>query len=71
MSTASVLRETLAGADRRGLRARVLPERFDLDTAADLRLLAEARERRPSLPCPRTLAYLDSAGLWALSRPLS
>jgi hypothetical protein len=67
MSTPTVLRETLAGAQRLGLRTGLLAERFDLDTVADFDLLAQVRSARPALPCPRTLAYLDSEGLWDLS----
>ncbi len=64
MSTGSVLEETLANARRGGLAARVLAPSFDLDTAADLSLLAEARRSDPGPPCPRTLAWLDRHNLW-------
>jgi glycosyltransferase A (GT-A) superfamily protein (DUF2064 family) len=64
MSTDRVLDETLAGARRRGLAARLLEPRFDVDTAADLALLARAREAGRAGSCPRTLAWLDAAGLW-------
>lgn len=63
MSTGSVVADTLASASRIGLRARVLPGGFDLDTAADLRWLAEAR-RSGTPPCPRTLSFLDEHALW-------
>jgi uncharacterized protein len=66
MSTASVLSDTLAGAAARGLRVRTFATHFDLDTAADLTLLAEARARGEARDCPRTLALLD-----ALSLPFS
>jgi glycosyltransferase A (GT-A) superfamily protein (DUF2064 family) len=63
MSTASVLDDTLARARRGGLTHTLLPAGFDLDTAADLALLAEAR-RRGAAACPRTLAFLDRCALW-------
>ena len=63
MSTASVLTDTLASAASLGIRARLLPAGFDLDTAAELRWLAEAR-RRSTPPCPRTLTFLDEHALW-------
>ncbi len=63
LSTASVLTDTLASAARLGLKARVLSGGFDLDTAADLRWLAEAR-RTGTPPCPRTLSFLDEHALW-------
>jgi hypothetical protein len=64
MSTASVLDDTLGRARALGLRAELLAPGFDIDTAEDLALLAEARRRDPALPCPRALAYLDAHGLW-------
>jgi rSAM/selenodomain-associated transferase 1 len=64
MSTASVLADTLARAAALGLRVRMLAAHFDLDTAADLALLASARERGEALDCPRTLALLDELRLW-------
>jgi len=67
MSTASVLRDTLAGAGSLGLAAHLLPTGFDLDRIEDLRLLAEARADGRVLPCPRTLAYLDERDLWRLA----
>jgi len=63
MSTASVLADTLAGAAARGLRVRTFDTHFDLDTAADLALLAEARSRGEARDCPRTLAMLDALQL--------
>ncbi|UCE85222.1 MAG: TIGR04282 family arsenosugar biosynthesis glycosyltransferase [Deltaproteobacteria bacterium] len=63
MSTASVLRDTLANAAAAGLSHVVLEPGFDIDVASDLRWLADAREA--STPrCPRTLAYLDAQDLW-------
>jgi rSAM/selenodomain-associated transferase 1 len=64
MSTSRVLDETLANARRLGLRPRVLPARFDLDTVADLAHLARARRDGAASSCRRTLAYLDEASLW-------
>jgi len=64
MSTASVLADTLARAAAAGLEPALLPAGFDIDTAADLRLLAEARQRGDAGDCPRTLAFLDRHGLW-------
>jgi len=59
---------TLAGleerAAERGLRLGRLAGCFDLDTADDLRLLARVRARGDTLPCDRTLAWLDGSGLW-------
>jgi rSAM/selenodomain-associated transferase 1 len=67
MSTATVLSDTLARAAARRLRVRTLAPHFDLDTAADLALLASARERGEARDCPRTLALLDELGLWPAS----
>jgi glycosyltransferase A (GT-A) superfamily protein (DUF2064 family) len=71
MSTRTVLEDTLANADALGLRAEVQRASFDLDTASDLSRLAAAREgprgAAVSKLCPRTLAYLDSEGLWPRS----
>jgi rSAM/selenodomain-associated transferase 1 len=64
MSTASVLSDTLTRAAARGLRVAELAPHFDLDTAADLALLASARERGEARDCPRTLALLDELRLW-------
>ncbi|HYB12221.1 MAG TPA: TIGR04282 family arsenosugar biosynthesis glycosyltransferase [Myxococcota bacterium] len=63
MSTGSVLADTLSSASSLGLRARILRGGFDLDTAADLQWLAEAR-RSGTPPCPRTLSFLDEHALW-------
>jgi uncharacterized protein len=67
MSTASVLSDTLAGAAARGLRVRTLDTHFDLDTAADFALLADARARGEARDCPRTLALLDVLGFLSSS----
>ena len=64
MSTERVLDDTLAGASRLGLRTHVQQARFDVDTVADLRLLAQVRSAGQAALCPRTLAYLDAGGLW-------
>jgi glycosyltransferase A (GT-A) superfamily protein (DUF2064 family) len=64
MGTSSVLRETLARAKERALRAALLEIGFDVDRAADLRWLADARGRDPDLECPRALAWLDRHALW-------
>jgi hypothetical protein len=63
MSTPSVAEDTRAQARHLGLTVRALAPHFDVDTVEDLRRLAEARSRGGAL-CPRTLAYLDQAGLW-------
>jgi hypothetical protein len=59
-----VLSDTLTRAAARGLRVAELAPHFDLDTAADLALLASARERGEARDCPRTLALLDELRLW-------
>lgn len=64
MSTRSVLEDTLANAARLGLRSDLRGVNFDLDTAKDLALLAEARRQGAASQCPRTLAYLDANALW-------
>lgn len=64
MSTGRVLDDTLTNARRLGLHPRVLPPRFDLDTAADLAHLARARDDGAADGCRRTLAFLDEGGLW-------
>jgi hypothetical protein len=64
MSTESVLADTLARSQRAGLTHVLLPAGFDIDTAADLALLAGARQRGAAGECPRTLAFLDRHGLW-------
>jgi len=68
MSTRTVLEDTLANAAALGLRAEVQRASFDLDTASDLGRLAAARGGPCGVSvaklCPRTLAFLDSEGLW-------
>jgi rSAM/selenodomain-associated transferase 1 len=67
MSTASVLEDTRLRARALGLRVRTLAPGFDLDTLADLALLAEARRADPGLACARTLAWLDRHEVWKLA----
>jgi len=64
MSTGSVLADTLARAEARGLRATLLEPGFDLDTAPDLALLQTARRAGQAGSCPRSLAWLDENELW-------
>jgi rSAM/selenodomain-associated transferase 1 len=68
MSTGTVLRETLANANRLGLASALLAPCFDLDTAADLAHLSRVRTRAEQR-CPRTLAYLDAEDLWRYATP--
>jgi rSAM/selenodomain-associated transferase 1 len=68
MSTRSVLEDTLANAERLGLRACVAEASFDIDTASDLYYLADARRAGITELCPRTLAYLDDNALWPPAR---
>lgn len=67
MSTARVLDDTLANAEREGLRTAVLPPGFDLDTVSDLRWLAEAVAMGVASSCPRTIEYADTHDLWRLA----
>ncbi len=64
MSHGAVLAQTLAGAERAGLRVRLLEPCFDLDTADDLVRLGEQRTGAGALPCPRTLGWLDRYRAW-------
>jgi rSAM/selenodomain-associated transferase 1 len=64
MSTATALADTLARAAASGLRVRQLEPHFDLDTAPDLLLLAAERRAGRVGECPRTLAVIDTLGLW-------
>lgn len=62
MSTASVLEDTRARAQARGLTVELLPAGFDIDRASDLehlRAWPEAREK-----APRAWAYLEQHALW-------
>ena len=65
MSTDTVLRDTLARAAAAGLTTRQLAPQLDLDTASDLRRLAEARREGEAESCPRTLAVLDARDHWS------
>lgn len=67
MSAPSSLAELLERARERGLCVQVLRPGFDLDTVGDLDWLARARASGDTLPCPRTLAWLDAENLWAHS----
>jgi len=64
MSTPTVLRDTVARAERAGLSVGRLETGFDLDSFEDLRWLADARHRDGSIPCQRTLGFLDEQRLW-------
>ena len=66
MSTATVLRDTVARADRLGLSVGRLETGFDVDRYEDLRWLAEARHQDASIPCRRTLGFLDERRLWQM-----
>jgi rSAM/selenodomain-associated transferase 1 len=59
MSTPSVLADTRARATGLGLRSCTVTPGFDIDRAEDLHWLAEARHENATLPCPRTLAFVD------------
>jgi rSAM/selenodomain-associated transferase 1 len=64
MSTGTELQDTLARAEHAGLSATLLDPGFDIDTAEDLHLLADARKRGETTDCPRTLAWLDKNRMW-------
>lgn len=64
MSTERVLDDTLAAAQRAGLTAHVLPPRFDIDDADDLRRLRATRDAGLEALCPRTFAALDAEPGW-------
>ncbi len=64
MSTPTVLRDTLVGTERLQLVAHQLPPGFDIDRYEDLRWLAARRSERVTIPCRRTLAFLDERQLW-------
>jgi rSAM/selenodomain-associated transferase 1 len=66
MSTPSVLADTLAKAERLGLRVALQPPSFDLDRVQDLGRLALQRAAGEAL-CPRTLEFLDARDLWRLA----
>jgi glycosyltransferase A (GT-A) superfamily protein (DUF2064 family) len=58
MSTPTVAAETLARARAEGLRTALLPQWYDIDTAADLDRLAADLDRLPPSAAPHTRAYL-------------
>lgn len=64
MSTGTELEDTQARAKQAGLSATLLTPGFDIDTADDLKLLADARKRGETKDCPRTLAWLDQNRMW-------
>jgi hypothetical protein len=64
MSTPSVLSDTESRARAARLQLEMLAPGFDLDRFDDLRWLDEARNLAGSVPCPRTLAFLDEHNLW-------
>jgi rSAM/selenodomain-associated transferase 1 len=68
MSTAHVLDDTVGRASALGLSCALLAPSFDVDTAADLRLLERARREGDTALCPRTLAFLDERDLWRCVR---
>ena len=68
MSTPFVLGDTLARANRIGLSSDQLEGGFDVDRYEDLRWLAAARDERRSIPCRRTLTFLDDRQLWPSAR---
>lgn len=64
MSTAAVAHDTLSNAARLGLRCREIEPGFDIDTAADLLRLREARAGLAPGLGRRTLERLDREGWW-------
>jgi glycosyltransferase A (GT-A) superfamily protein (DUF2064 family) len=69
MSTPTVLRDTLARAERLQLRVQQLSPGFDIDCYDDLRRLAGARLNNVAIPCERTLAFLDAGRFWPAGKP--
>lgn len=62
MSTPRVLADTLAKAARAGLRVHLLPNSFDIDTAADLDRLRRLLDEEGPMWLPRTAAVLRDSG---------
>ena len=62
MSTPTVLADTLALARALGLRAELLPQWYDVDTAAELARLAECLRVAPPEVAPHTRAFLQALG---------
>jgi glycosyltransferase A (GT-A) superfamily protein (DUF2064 family) len=63
-STRFSFENTLANAERLGLRTFVGEASFDIATVPDLCRLAEARRAGITRLCPRVVAYLDDNALW-------
>lgn len=57
MSTPQVLCQTLERIERLGLRLSLLPENFDVDTAADLAKLRVLLDVNPAIPARRTRVW--------------
>lgn len=60
MSTSTVLAETLAAADKAGLRVALLPTWYDVDTVQEVKRLAVEFEADPDAYAPRTREWLRS-----------
>jgi len=60
MSTPEVFRQTRECTQRLGLQLAILPENFDVDTAADLEKLHALLEADPAIPARSTRAWLAS-----------
>ncbi len=58
MSTPHVLADTVAAAERAGLRVALLPVWYDVDTAQEVRRLRADLASRPGADAPRTRAWL-------------
>ena len=71
MSTATVLADTFARAERAGRRTRSLRVGFDLDTVEDLHRFARELKRSPATDsgiCHRTRAFLERVDIAAQAR---
>jgi hypothetical protein len=64
MSTPTVLDDTLRRAGSLRLRSHEMAPGFDVDRFDDLRWLAAERHKDGTIPCPRSLAFLDERRLW-------
>jgi hypothetical protein len=60
MSTPFVVRDTLALAEELGLRVALLPEWYDVDTAAELSRLRTELTEAPAAVAPRTRLFLSA-----------
>jgi glycosyltransferase A (GT-A) superfamily protein (DUF2064 family) len=58
MSTSSVLSDTIAAAERAGLRVSLLPTWYDVDTVQEVRRLQAELDADPTALAPRTRALL-------------